>query len=403
VRQLLTATAVYQEFPGPAWTPGAVLTDGDSIVAVGPAAELTAMAGEGSTRTDLGTAVIIPGFIDAHVHLCFDASDDPVGRLSQVTASGRDSELSAVIAASAAGLLAAGVTTARDLGAPRLLDVQARERIRSGQLPGPDLLLACQPLTTPRGHAWYMGGECAGTAELIAAVHAHRDAGAEWIKLMVSGGFLTDGTVPAEPQFELAALRAVTDAAHEEGLRVAAHAHSTRAIRAAALAGVDTIEHATFIAPDGIDFDPGVADLLAGQRIAICPTANAATATYPAQYGTEALGRIGQLHAAGVPVIMGTDAGVRQVPGRRYADGMLALHQAGFTAADVLAAATSAAADALGLTAVTGRLLPGLRADLVALPGDPLRDLGAAREPLLVMANGALAGPAAKAPPEETR
>jgi imidazolonepropionase-like amidohydrolase len=384
MRQLITAATVYQSFPGPAWTPGAVLVDGGRIVAAGPAAELEAMAGAGAARTGLGAAVIVPGFIDAHVHLCFDASDDPVGHLRRAA----DSELAAVIEASADGLLRAGVTTARDLGAPGLLDIDARTRIRSGRLAGPDLLLACQPLTTPRGHAWYMGGECAGRGELIAAVRARRDAGAEWVKLIVSGGFLTDGTVPAEPQFDLATVREVTDAAHAEGLRVAAHAHSTRAIRAAALAGVDTIEHATFIAPDGIDFDPELAGLLAGKRIAICPTANAATGGYPAQFGTEALGRIRALYAAGAPVIMGTDAGVRQVPGRRYADGMLALHQAGFTAAEVLTAATSAAADALGIATVTGRLLPGLRADLVALPGDPVKNLAASRDPLLVMAGG---------------
>ena len=397
VRQLLTATAVYQEFPGPAWTPGAVLTEGNRIVAAGPAAELTALAGEGSTRIDLGSAVVTPGFIDAHVHLCFDASDDPVGRLSQATASGRDSGMPGRDRGQR-GRPPGGRRHHRQRPRGPRAARRPGTRADQGRLPGPDLLLACQPLTTPRGHCWYMGGECAGTAELIAAVHARRHAGAEWIKLMVSGGFLTDGTVPAQPQFDLATLRAVTDAAHAEGLRVAAHAHSTRAIRAAALAGVDTIEHATFIAPDGIDFDPELADLLAEQRIAICPTANAATASYPARYGTEALGRISQLHAAGVPVIMGTDAGVRQVPGRRYADGLLALHQAGFTAADVLAAATAAAADALGLTAITGRLLPGLRADLVALPGDPLRDITVARNPLLVMTNGMLARPAAKTP-----
>jgi imidazolonepropionase-like amidohydrolase len=385
--QLITAGTVYPAFPGPASSPGAVLVSGGAIVAAGHRAEVEAQATEPDVeRLDLGTAVVLPGFVDAHVHLSFDASDDPVGRLRQAG----DDELDAVIAGNAAGLLAAGVTTARDLGAPRLLDVRARERIRSGRLAGPDLLLACQPLTTPGGHCWYMGGECASLGELLAAVRARRAAGADWIKVMLSGGFLTDGTLPAEPQFDLDTLRAVTDAAHEAGLRVAVHAHSTKALWSAGVVGVDTIEHGTFLSGDGVDFDRELADLLARRRIPICPTANRETASYPAESGTDALARLARLHRAGVPVIMGTDAGVRQVPGRAYSAGLLALERAGFTAAEVLAAATSAAADALGLAAVTGRLLPGLRADLVALPADPLLNLAATGTPIAIMKGGQL-------------
>jgi imidazolonepropionase-like amidohydrolase len=389
---LITAATVYGSFPAPASSPGAVLVSGDLIVAAGDRAEVEAQVTgvatrdsvAGVVRLDLGSAVVLPGFIDSHVHLCFDASDDPVGHLRQST----DEELAAVIAGSAAGLLRAGVTTARDLGAPGLLDVRAREQIRAGQLPGPELLLACQPLTTPGGHCWYLGGECAGQADLLAAVRARREAGADWIKIMLSGGFLTDGTIPAEPQFDLATLRAVTDAAHDAGLRVAVHAHSTKALWSAARVGVDTIEHGTFLSYEGVDFDLELAELLARERIPICPTVNSATGSYPAESGTDALARLRRLHRAGVPVIMGTDAGVRQVPGRHYSAGLLALHRAGFTAAEVLTAATAAAADALGLAAVTGRLLPGLRADLVALPADPLVDLAATGRPVAIMKAG---------------
>jgi imidazolonepropionase-like amidohydrolase len=414
---LITAAAVYGSFPGPASSPGAVLVSGDRIVAAGNRAEVEAQVtgaaapsteaappgtGRALVRLDLGSAVVLPGFIDSHVHLSFDASDDPVGHLRQAlddslasdgslvsgTSLTSGTSLASVIADSAAGLLRAGVTTARDLGAPGLLDVRAREQIRAGRLPGPYLLLACQPLTTPGGHCWYMGGECASTADLLAAVRARRQAGADWIKIMLSGGFLTDGTLPAEPQFDLATLRAVTDAAHDAGLRVAVHAHSTKALWSAARVGVDTIEHGTFLSAQGVDFDLELADLLARERIPICPTVNSATGSYPAESGTDALARLHRLHRAGVPVIMGTDAGVRQVPGSHYAAGLLALHRAGFTAAEVLAAATSAAADALGLAAVTGRLLPGLRADLVALPADPLVDLAATGRPIAIMKGG---------------
>jgi imidazolonepropionase-like amidohydrolase len=385
--QLITAAAVYPSFPGPVSAPAAVLVRGDRIVAAGNRAEVAAQAHPADLElVDLGSAVVMPGFIDSHVHLCFDASDDPVGHLQAAT----DDELAAVIVRSAAGLLAAGVTTARDLGAPRLLDVRAREQVRAGRLAGPDLLLACQPLTTPGGHCWYMGGECASTEDLLTAVRARREAGADWIKVILSGGFLTNGTIPSEPQFDLADLRAVTDAAHDEGMRVAVHAHSTQALWSAARAGVDTIEHGTFLSAQGVDFDLELADLLARERIPVCPTANSATGSYPAESGTDALARLCRLHRAGVPVIMGTDAGVRQVPGSQYSGGLLALHQAGFTAVEVLAAATSAAADGLGLSAVTGRLLPGLLADLVALPGDPLRDLAVTGHPIAIMRAGRL-------------
>lgn len=383
---MITADRVYESFPGPVHTPGAVLIEGTRIIGVGPQTGINTLAAPDTKHVALGTGVLMPGFIDSHVHLSFDASDDPVGHLISMD----DDALRAVIASNAERLVRAGVTTARDLGARGFLDVRAREQIRSGELVGPDLLLACRPLTTPGGHTWYFGCECADRGALLDAVAAHADAGAEWIKVVLSGGFLTDGTIPAEPQFDLGAMTAVVEAAHAVGLRVATHAHSTRAIEVAACAGVDTIEHATFLAPGGVDFAADVVDRLVRERIPVCPTANSASASYPPASGIEALTRLHELHDRGVPITMGTDAGVRLVPGEHYGYGLLALASAGFGVADVLHAATGGAADALGIADVTGRLRIGLRADLLALAADPLHDLGAVLRPTLVMAAGAL-------------
>jgi imidazolonepropionase-like amidohydrolase len=384
--EIVTAATVWTAFPGEAHRPGAVVVDGDRIAAVGTAGPILAAAAPTDRVADLGRVAVLPGLIDAHVHLCFDGSDDPIGHLR----SSDDDRTLSLMERNAALLLRSGVTTARDLGSRVGLAGRLRSRIAAGDVDGPDLLFADAPLTSPDGHCWFLGGECDGPTAIRRAVRDRRSAGASWIKVMVSGGFLTTGTSVTVNQFSDTDLRLIVDEARSIGLRVAAHAHSTDAIRSAVFAGVDTVEHGNFLAADGVDFDLSVVDLMADRGVALCPTVNRATLTLPVVSGEQALGRLGEMRARGVTVIAGTDAGVRAVTPDAYGDGLVMLTRSGMRPVDVLHAATGGAADALGLGDV-GRLRPGARADLIAVDGDPTEDLAAIGSPVWVMHAGRVA------------
>jgi imidazolonepropionase-like amidohydrolase len=388
-RTLYLARTAYADWESEPVTDAAVLVDGDRVVAFGRASELSP---SDAVRVDLGAVVLAPGFVDGHVHLHFDGGADPISSVTAAT----DEQLVALAERNAALLVSAGVTTARDLGSRGMALAALRSRIDAGDASGPSLLLAGSPVTSPRGHCWFLGGEVADTSAAIALVDAQADSGADWVKVMVSGGFLTAATEVASPQFAIDALAPIVAHAHDRGLRVSAHAHSTAAVRTAARAGADTIEHATFIGPDGIDFAADVVDDLLAAGTAVCPTANAATVDYPHEYGVYALVRLRSMVERGVPVLVGTDAGVAHVTGDRYAEGLLRLAAAGFSTRDVLVAATAGAARILGLEREVGAVRVGGRADLVAFAADPLADLAAARHPTWVLAAGrALHGVAA--------
>lgn len=379
--ELVVAGTVRAQFPGPALAPGAVMVRGRSIVAIGHAEDLL-QAFPSAKRTDLGNAVLLPGFIDAHVHLAFDATEAAVAHYQCLG----DDERLALMLDHAATLLRAGVTTARDLGAPGRLVYEVRRRIDEGEADGPNIVCSGPPLTTPGGHVWYFGGEVSGEQALREAVRQRQAAGAEWVKLIISGGYLTEGTDPALPQFSAEDIAAVVDEANRVGLPVAAHVHATDHIVTAQQAGVATIEHCTLVGAD--DARAEVVAAIAASGTPVCPTVNAGTLRLPPPGGPAAITRLALLVRAGVRIVMGTDAGVPGSPHNGYAEGLMLLGRAGMTNADALAAATSAAADALGLGGVTGCLRAGLRADMVALGSDPVEDLGAASDVRWVMNAG---------------
>ena len=155
------------------------------IVGIGDSAELERDA----ERIELRGAVALPGLCDAHVHLTLD----PARREAVQDASGDPLETMAV---RARAMVEAGITTARDLGGPEFRALELRDRIASGELVGPRLLCAGQPLTSPQGHCWFWGGEASGADELRAVVRRQVERGADWIKVMATGGVLTKGTTP---------------------------------------------------------------------------------------------------------------------------------------------------------------------------------------------------------------
>lgn len=376
--ELVSGRRVIVDAERPPLDHAAVLVDDGVIAAVGPTAALVAAHPDVAHRA-FPDATVLPGLIDAHVHLAFDVTGDPVPAL-------RDADhdaLRATVRANADAMLAAGITTVRDLGDRDGLVAAFRDDVAAGLVPGPRVLTAGAPLTPPGGHCWFLGGEVTRDG-VRAAVAARAAAGLDVVKVMASGGMMTPaGPGIADTQFDLPTLQLVVEAAREVGLPVAVHAHGTASIAMAARAGADTIEHAGWYAPDGgRDLDDAVAELVAASGAVTVPTKFRGWPEWPDL--EVALARQRWADAHGIPVLVGNDAGAGQGRFDDLYDALTWYVEVGWTPAQVLAATTGRAADALGLGDVTGRLRPGLAADLVVVDGDPLQDVGALRSLRLV-------------------
>lgn len=371
-------------------TDAAVLVRHGRIFAAGTRQEVEPLAPDSARRLRFPDSTLLPGLVNAHVHLSLDASDDPVTSMmnSEVT------ELAAGMANRAAQLLGAGVTTARDLGDRAAGAVRLRDAVAARELPGPRILAAAAPLTPPGGHCWFFGGEVDGEQAMREMVRRNVDVGADVIKVMVSGGQITSGGADMwESQFDAAQLGVIVDEAARHDLPVAAHAHGTEAIVASVAAGVHTVEHCTWMAgPGQQERREDVACEMAERGIAVCSTSSGNWRMMAQRMGDEVArqvyGRLSWMDSLGVPLITGTDAGLR---GSVFDDfvGALELYAwLGFGNDRIVELATVGSARALGLGEETGQLTEGRCADLLVVDGDPLTDLTALRDIRLVLAAG---------------
>jgi imidazolonepropionase-like amidohydrolase len=245
------------------------------------------------------------------------------------------------------------------------------------------------PVTVTGGHCWFMGGEADSEDDLRRLVRTEHKHGADLIKVMATGGFMTTGSAPWYAQFTTGELAVIVAEARRVDKPVAAHAHGLEGIRRAAEAGVSSIEHCSFVTETNERyFDERLAARIAEQGIYVCPTINA-NAPYVAKLTGIAVGQyVKALYDLGVRIIAGTDAGIDNTPHHQYAGGLEYLVTLGFTPAQVLAMATTEAAAALGVEAVTGRLSAGYEADLIVVDGDPLTDITAVSRLRRVVARG---------------
>ena len=348
---------------------------------------------QGCRVLDRPAGTVLPGLIDAHVHLLADSRPGALDRLADYGVE----ECERVIEETLRVNLAAGVTTVRDLGDRNYAVLDWRSKHASAV--APTIVASGPPITTPGGHCANMGGEAAGPEALRAAVRERVARGVDLVKIMASGGAMTAGTSMTRGQYGVEDLAVVVAEAHDTGLTVTAHAHPLAAIRDAIAAGVDGVEHCTFMTDRGMDFAPDVVAMLAERQIAVCPTLGSLGANPPPQLmqTLQMSGltqetrkqKIAALRDAGVRLVSGTDGGIN--PGKPHgvlAEAIADLVQGGMAPADALASATSVAADVCQLGHRKGLIRPGHAADLLIVDGDPLTDITALTRGITVVLNG---------------
>ena len=342
----------------------------------------------GRDARDLAGLTVLPGLIDAHVHMTLDpALPTPDAQLAVP-----DETLVRNMDGRAEAMVRAGITTARDLGGGKWLELALRDRIAAGQ-PGPRLLCAGQPVTSVQGHCHFWGGEACDAEAAEAVIERQVEHGVDLIKIMATGGNLTKGSSPRKAQYDLETTAEIVEHARRRGFDVAAHCHGTEGIDHAARAGVATIEHCSWLGDDGMrsGYDPEVAAAIVANGAWVSPTINAGWKRFAknAKFDAAVRETFRRMREAGIRLIASTDAGI---PNVRHEDLARALpvfaHFAGLTPVETLRSATSDCAAAIGLGGVTGRIAPGLAADLLFVDGDPLADLEVLESPAFVLAGG---------------
>ncbi len=356
----------------------------------------------GATIIDQSARTLLPGLIDAHVHLT-GTPDAKFGQEAMAT----DEHAVAVGLANAGTTVRAGFTTVRDLGSERLSGFAVRDAINEGLFPGPRVIAAGQALSIIGGHGDVSGFRpevnavlrptsiCTGADQCAAKVREASQLGADVIKITATGGVLSQQGRGLGQHFSDAEMQSIAVTAHSLGLKVAAHAHGARGIEAAARAGIDSIEHGTFA-------DDAAVKAMVANHSWYVPTLMALvgieerlgkgiyTPTVERKV-RETLAIRGKALAAavkaGVRIAYGTDSAV-YAHGRNGEEGAEMVRYGGMTPRAVLVSATSGAAELLGVADETGTLVPGKAADIIAVDGDPLADAGQLAKVRWVMARG---------------
>lgn len=357
---------------------------------------------DGSKIIDLGSKTILPGLIDMHVHFMGKATDQGYRRL---VISHERAAITGVM--NARTTLLAGFTTVRNVGAPSFSDVALRDAIAEGDVPGPRMFVAGPSIGITGGHCsdnnllpeeFGIVGEGVADGPWAVRTKVRRNIkyGVDLIKTCSTGGVLSKGTQVGAPQYTVEELTALTEEAHSHGRKVASHAHGAEGIINALKAGVDTIEHASFISDEGIEMAKRQGTYLS---MDIYNTEYILGEGEKAGFLEESLAKermtgatqresFRRAHEAGVKMVMGTDAGV--YPHGDNAKQLSRMVRFGMTPAQALRAATYNAADALGQKGRFGTIRIGAAADIIAVDGNPLEDVTLLENIPFVMKEGVI-------------
>ena len=387
---------------------GAVRIEEGKIVAAGPATEVLPPAGAEASVVRYDDATILPGLIDAHVHLTIRRGETVPRHAAEVT----DEQALLLGVRAARQVLAAGVTTVRDCAARGRHAQALRDAVEEGIIAGPRILASGKPITTTAGHIWPISYEADSVTEVRRAVRQLVKEGVDFIKVCATGGRMTPGSIMGRAQYSVEELRAVVEDAHRFGLHVAAHALGTEGIVRAVEAGIDTIEHCTWLDLDseGVAFDEEAARMMAAQgtvaNFASNPpwqlleeydeAADQSLSAQPAGLVSRVRHRwqlVKRMRTLGVPVCFATDSGYgawRDFHDLSYLAQVL-VEQADFEPLDVIEMLTAAPAQAIGWGDRLGTLAPGKIADLLVVSGNPASDIRALHQVQAVYQGGVLA------------
>ncbi|WP_348264663.1 amidohydrolase family protein [Telmatobacter sp. DSM 110680] len=374
-----------------------IVVVGDSIKSIAATASVTAEAGD--TVVDLGGMTVMPGLIDAHTHITMNTDFDPFRELISTDAK---QAINGVV--NARTTLMAGFTSIRNVGAGGYTDVDLRDAINSGQVAGPHMLVSGPAMGITGGHCddnllpvqyhQVSDGVADGIAAVQQKVRQNIKYGADLIKICATGGVLSKGDDPQASQYTLEEMQAIVADAHRLGRKVAAHAHGAQGILWATEAGVDSIEHGSYIN------DAAIAEMKK-RGTYLVPTVYLQDwmlekGNLPAFYHQKMVDVIGVAkknikHAmeAGVKIALGTDAAV-------YPHGLNAheldvyVNQLGMSPLAALQSATVNAADLMGWTAKTGTLEPGKWADIIGVEKNPMEDVRVLQNVKFVMKGGVI-------------
>jgi imidazolonepropionase-like amidohydrolase len=404
---VLKAAALFDGKSDTLIAPGLVVVTGNRIVAVGAGASAPADA----EVIDLGDATLLPGFIDAHTHLSFPYSDDYArSELESLQKTIPERTLDASV--NARITLMAGFTTVRDVGSADYIDVGLRNAIAHGDIPGPRMLVAVHALGSTGGHcddeagfrqglfgheSGPLEGVINGPDQARYGVRLNHKYGADVIKVCASGGVLSLTDDVDTPQLTQEELNAIVDEAHALRRKTAAHAHGAEAAKRAIRAGIDSIEHGSFLDDEDLD-------MMKQRGTYLVPTLMAAQGLQekfdrniyiPPAIAAKAHLAINSMHttfqralAKGVKIGLGTDAAV--YPHGRNAEEFHQMVDLGMKQAAALKAGTSADADLLGLADKIGTLESNKFADIVAVPGNPLQNIRQTEHVFFVMKEGVI-------------